>query len=106
LVKTIGFSFGVTFVSMLVYRGTQENWSRLAGQLDPTRPGYSYFLQETGLDDGSADAGALLFQVMESQTAILTYTHTMEMLTVLALCGIPLTLFLRTKPGPPVAPGN
>ncbi|MEJ2090142.1 MAG: hypothetical protein P8Y69_17105, partial [Gammaproteobacteria bacterium] len=100
LVKTIGFSFGVTFVSMLVYRGSQEEWSRLVGFLDPTRPGYAFFLQETGLDDGSAQAGAFLAKLVERQSAILTYTHTMEVLALVALCGIPLTYFMRTKPSP------
>lgn len=97
LVKTIGFSFGVTFVTTLVYRGTQENWSRIAGFLDPTRPGYSYYLQQSGYDDGSAEAGALLFQVMKSQGDILTYTHTMEVLAIVVLFSIPLTYFMRTN---------
>ncbi len=98
LVKTIGFSLGVTFVTTLVYRGTQENWANIVGFLDPTRPGYSYYLQAAGYDDGTPEAGALLFQVMQTQSGILTYNHTMEMLTLLVLCGLPLTLFMRTKP--------
>lgn len=97
LVKTIGFSFGVTFVTVLIYRGTQENWSRLAGYLDPTRPGYSFFLQQGGLDDGNALSGAFLAQMIDMQSNILTYTHAMEILALVTLCGIPLTYFMRTK---------
>jgi DHA2 family multidrug resistance protein len=104
LVKTIGFSFGVTFVTLLVYRGTQENWSRLVGFLDPTRPGYSYFLQETGFDDASAETGALFVQIIQVQSSILTYTYAMEVLTLIALCGIPLTYFMRTKASQPETP--
>ena len=100
LLKTIGFSFGVTFISMLIYRGTQANWSRMTGFLDPTRPGYSFFLQEMGLDDGTAETGALLVQIVEAQSGILTYTHAMEVMALVALCGIPLTFFMRTKPTP------
>lgn len=103
LVKTIGFSFGVTFVTALIYRGTQENWSRIAGFLDPTRPGYSYYLQQAGIDDGTPEAGALLFQIMESQSSILTYTHTMEVLALIVICSIPLTFFMRTKTEAPPA---
>ena len=98
--KTLGFSFGVTFVSMRIYRGTQANWSRMTGFLDPTRPGYSFFLQEMGLDDGTAETGALLVQIVEAQSGILTYTHAMEVMALFALCGIPLTFFMRTKPTP------
>lgn len=102
LVKTIGFSFGVTFVSTLIYRGVQENWSRLAGFLDPTRPGYSFYLRAADVDDGTAEAGALIFQVMETQSNLLTYTQSMEVLALLTLCGIPLVLFMRTTPEPAV----
>ncbi len=49
LLKTIGFSFGATFISMLIYRGTQTNWSHMTRFLDPTRPGYSFFLQDNGI---------------------------------------------------------
>lgn len=97
LVKTIGFSFGATFVTMLVYRGTQENWSRLVGFLDPTRPGYSFYLQETGLDDSSAETGAFFVQLIQAQSSLLTYTHVMEVMAVIALSGIPLTYFMRTR---------
>ncbi len=106
LVKTIGFAFGVTFVTTLVYRGNQENWSRIAGFLDSTRPGYSSYLQASGYDDESAEAGALLFQIVKAQTEILTYTHTMEVLVLVALCGIPLTFFMRTKQTPPTVPSR
>ena len=98
LLKTIGISFGVTFVSMLIYRGTQANWSRIAGFLDPSQPGYSFFLQEMGLDDGTTETGALLVQMVEAQSGIFTYTHAMEVMALVALCGIPLTFFMRTKP--------
>jgi DHA2 family multidrug resistance protein len=104
LVKTIGFSFGVTFVTVLVYRGTQENWSRLVEFLDPTRPGYSFFLQQSGLDDGGARSGAFLAQMIDAQSNILTYTHVMQILALIALCGIPLTCFMRTKAVQPAQP--
>lgn len=97
LVKTIGFSLGVTFVTAIIYRGTQENWAHISGLLDPTRPGYSYYLQQAGIDDGTPEAGALLFQLMQTQAGILTYTHTMEVLALVVVCSIPLTVFMQTK---------
>ncbi len=100
LLRAFGFSFGATFISMLIYRGTQANWSRMTGFLDPTRPGYSFFLQEMGLDDGTAETGALLVQIVEAQSGILTYNHAMEVMVLFAFRGIPLTFFMRTKPTP------
>jgi DHA2 family multidrug resistance protein len=104
LIKTIGFSFGVTVVTSLVYRGSQENWSRLVGFLDSTSPGYSFFLQQTDLDDGTAQTGAYLVQIIQAQSYMLTYSHVMEVLALLALAGIPLTYFMRTKVKPPAVP--
>jgi hypothetical protein len=40
---------------------------------------------------------------MESQSGILTYTHTMEVLALVVVCSIPLTFFMRTKPEAPPA---
>jgi DHA2 family multidrug resistance protein len=104
LIKTIGFSFGVTVVTSLVYRGSQENWSRLVGFLDSTSPGYSFFLQQTDLDDGTAQTGAYLVQIIQAQSYMLTYSHVTEVLALLALAGIPLTYFMRTKVKPPAVP--
>lgn len=104
LVKTIGFALGVTVVTTLIYRGNQENWSRIVGFLDPSRPGYSYYLQRSGYDDGSAQAGALLFEVVQVQSSMLTYTQVMEVLTLFSLCGIPLTIFMRSRATAPGGP--
>lgn len=61
------------------------------------------YLQQAGIDDGTPEAGALLFQVMKSQSGILTYTHTMEVLALIVVCSIPLTFFMRTKKEAPPA---
>jgi hypothetical protein len=53
-----------------------------------------------GLDDGTAETGALLVQIVEAQSGILTSTHAMEVMALFALCGIPLTFFMGTKPIP------
>ncbi len=95
LIKTLGFSLGVTFLTTMIYRATQSNWNRYAGNLDPTAPAYEYFLQYTGYTDGTAGTGALLTGILGQQAGFLSLVQVMEVMAVLALCAIPLTLLLK-----------
>jgi DHA2 family multidrug resistance protein len=95
--KALGFSFGTTFVTTLIYRGDQINWNVIGGNLNPIAPGYDYFLQSTGLTDLSPQAGADLGVLLASQSSILTMVQTMQTLAVLSVCAIPLVLLLRKR---------
>jgi hypothetical protein len=74
LLKTIGFSFGVTFISILIYRGTQANWSRMTGFPDPTRPGYSFFLREMGLTTALPKPAPCSFRLWKRRAVYLPIT--------------------------------
>lgn len=95
LLKTIGFSVGVTCLCSLIYRGTQRNWNRLGGFLDSTQPGYDKYLQDGGFTDGTPEAGAYASQLLSTQSGMLTYMQTMEVLIVLGICTMPFVVFLR-----------
>ena len=95
LVKTLGFSIGVTFITTLVYRGTQANWTRYTGQLNPTEPGYSYFLQQIGYSDGTAMTGALMTGLLGTQAGFLGIIQAMELMVIVGLSAIPLALLLK-----------
>lgn len=95
--KALGFSFGTTFVTTLVYRGEQQNWNAYTGNLNAAAPGYDYFLQSTGLTDLTPQAGADLGMLLASQSTMLTMVQTMQTLTVLSVCAIPLVLLLRKQ---------
>jgi DHA2 family multidrug resistance protein len=95
LVKTLGFSIGVTIITTLVYRGTQANWARYAGQLNPAEPGYTHFLQQIGYSDGTASTGALMTGLLGIQAGFLGIIQTMEVMVVIGLGAIPLTWLLK-----------
>jgi MFS transporter, DHA2 family, multidrug resistance protein len=92
--KTLGFSFGVTFVEVLIYRGDQANWNAYAGQVSLTNPGLSGFLEGLGIDPASQTAGAVLGAELAGQTRMLTIVQSAEVLMVLALVSIPLVFLL------------
>jgi len=95
--KTLGFSFGVTFVEVLLYRGNQSNWNAYAGFISVANPGLDGYLAGTGLEPTSESAGALLAAQLLRQTSMLSIVQCAEVMSVLALLSIPLVLMLRTK---------
>lgn len=93
--KTLGFSFGVTFVEILIYRGNQSNWNEYAGFISLTNPGLDGFLAGPVIDPASGPAGALLGAELVRQTSILSVIQSAEILALLALLSIPLVLTLK-----------
>ena len=96
-VKTLGFSFGVTFVEILMYRGNQSNWNEYAGFIALTNPGLGGFLEGPGIEPASGMAGALLGAELSAQTSMLSITHSAEILMLLALLSIPLVLMIKAR---------
>ncbi|MEA3276124.1 MAG: DHA2 family efflux MFS transporter permease subunit [Pseudomonadota bacterium] len=96
-VKTLGFSFGVTFVSTMMYRGGQANWTRYAGDVSWRQPGFVAFGETTGLSDNLPLAGAWLTDEMANQSGILAIVQMSEILATLALLAMPLGLLLKTR---------
>ncbi|MEA2094109.1 MAG: DHA2 family efflux MFS transporter permease subunit [Pseudomonadota bacterium] len=97
LTKALGFSFGTTLVTTLVYRGNQSNWNVYGGLLNPANPGYTKYLQAGGLTDMSPQAGAELSMLLASQSSMVTVVQTMEVLAVLSLCAIPLVMLMHKQ---------
>jgi DHA2 family multidrug resistance protein len=105
LMKTLGFSGGVTLISTLVYRGTQANWARYAGHLNPAQPGYYHFLGRVDYGDATPAAGALMSQILGTQAGFLAIIQAMEIMVALALCALPLALFMKV-PRAAATPGE
>ena len=97
LVKALGFAFGTTFVTTLVYRGNQFNWNVYGGLLNSANPGFTSYLQSGSLPDGSAQAGAELSMLLNTHSSMVTMIQTMESLVVLSICAMPLVFFLRRQ---------
>jgi DHA2 family multidrug resistance protein len=97
-VKTLGFSLGVTFVGTMIYRGTQGNWARYAGDLSWSNPAFDQVLGAAPFAGDLELAGAVLADVLARQSGILAITQLAEVLALFALLAMPLALLLRTRP--------
>jgi MFS transporter, DHA2 family, multidrug resistance protein len=97
-VKTLGFSFGVTFVGTMIYRGSQANWARYAGDLSWSNPAFGQFIDASPLAGDIALAAAVMADELTRQSSILAITQLAQILMVLALLAMPLGLLLRPKP--------
>ena len=94
LVKTLGFSFGTTLVSVLLYRGGQRDWNLGVGFLDPSRGAYLRFFAGLDLDSHSPGAAAVASAVLQQHAMMVTLVKTSEVMAALALVALPLCLFL------------
>ena len=92
--KTLGFSLGVCFVSTLMYRGLQSNWNQYGGTLNFSNPGLRPWLDTLGFPAVNAPAGALLSQVLQNQTQMVTFIQTSELLCALSLACMFLAFFV------------
>jgi DHA2 family multidrug resistance protein len=97
-VKTLGFSLGVTFVGTMIYRGTQGNWARGAGDISWSNPAFDQVLGAAPFAGDLELAGAVLADVLARQSGILAITQLAEVLALFALLAMPLALLLRTRP--------
>ncbi len=96
-VKTLGFSFGVTFVGTMIYRGSQANWARYVGDLSWSNPAFTQFIDAPPLSGDIALAAAVMADELARQSGILAITQLAQVLMVLALLAMPLGLLLRPR---------
>ena len=97
--KTLGFSLGVCFVGTLMYRGLQSNWNQYGGDLNYANPALQSWLGAIDFHAVNAPAGALLGQVLQNQTQMLTFVQTSELLCALSLACMFLAFLLpRNRP--------
>ncbi|MCG6941523.1 MAG: DHA2 family efflux MFS transporter permease subunit [Thiohalocapsa sp.] len=97
-VKTLGFSFGVTFVGTMIYRGNLGNWTRYVGDVSPGNPAFEQFLHGPPLSGNLDLTAAVVADELARQSHILAITQLAEILAVLALLAMPLALLLQPQP--------
>ncbi len=99
-VKTLGFSFGVTFVGTMLYRGAPANWTRYVGDVSSTNPAFTQILNGP-VFNGDLDLTAVVVaDELARQSGILASTQLAQVLMVLGLLTIPLSVLLQTKAPP------
>jgi DHA2 family multidrug resistance protein len=106
LMRNIGASMGIAFVTTMLERREQFHQSRLATNLTATNPRVRSFLASAragfmahGSDPALAlrQAYAALYGTMERQAALLSFTEIFWVLATVFLCMVPI-IFIMKKP--------
>jgi DHA2 family multidrug resistance protein len=111
LMRNLGGSVGISLVTTLLSRRAQVHQNVLVGKLTPYDPVYRQRLEalrqaltpKVGPSAAAQQALAILYRTLVSQATLLAFVDNFRLLTVLALCGIPLAMLLkraRARPAP------
>jgi DHA2 family multidrug resistance protein len=115
LLRNLGGSFGVAFVTTILARRAQFHQHHLVEHLTPFDMNYqvaasrsSHLLLSKGLDPGAADQGSLgiMYGRLLKEASMLSFNDAFHVLGVLMILVLPLVLIMRRpRAGGPVPPG-
>jgi len=103
VMRNIGSSVGISFVTTLVARRSQFHQQILAANITPeamSRPefrAYAAMLRQHGLSAAAATHGsqALIYQLLQQQASLLSYDEAFRIMGILFLAIIPLIALMR-----------
>ncbi|MFH0753304.1 MAG: DHA2 family efflux MFS transporter permease subunit [Candidatus Omnitrophota bacterium] len=104
LLRNLGGSFGVAFVTTVIARRAQHHQARYLEQANPFDPQYQHALAQVsqlpqvhaaGDAASSMSAHAVIYQKALAQASLFSFVDTFYLCTVLLIVIIPLVLFLR-----------
>ena len=108
LLRNLGGSFGVAFVTTMIARRAQFHQVRLVDHLTPfdrnlqiASQGTTQLLQLKGLDAASAGQGGLgtIYGRMIKQASMMSFNDAFHLLSVFMICILPLVLLMRSGKG-------
>lgn len=97
LTKTLGFSFGTTFVGTLYYNGQLENWSRYVGNINPANPALQDYLDALGTNVSDDVKMAYVSTLLQEQAQLLTIFQIGQYLTFFVISLLVLAIFFGDK---------
>jgi len=107
LVRNLGGSVGIAFVTTMLARGAQTHQALMVGHLTPTDPVFMQRLaaaqhalaRHTDIVTAKAQAYSMIYQTLDHQAHLWAFVDNFRLFGLLALAGIPLIfLFKRVQP--------
>jgi DHA2 family multidrug resistance protein len=107
LVRNLGGSIGIAFVTTMLARGAQTHQALMVGHLTPTDPVFMQRLaaaqhalaRHTDIVTAKAQAYSMIYQTLDHQAHLWAFVDNFRLFGLLALAGIPLIfLFKRVQP--------
>jgi MFS transporter, DHA2 family, multidrug resistance protein len=114
LLRNLGGSFGVAFVTTILSRRDQFHQSRLIEHLTPFDRTYqalsertTQLLQFRGLGDSQATNGGLgvMYRELLRQASMLSFNDAFHLVSIMMICILPLVFFMKRSKGPTSSPG-
>ncbi len=116
LLRNLGGSFGVAFVTTILARREQFHQNHLVAHVNPFDTAYqmaasgaSRLLEYKGFSPGTADQGVLgvIYGRLLREAAMISFNDAFYLLSILMILVLPLVFFMRRpKAGGPMAPGG
>lgn len=103
LMRNLGGGVGISMAATLLSRRAQVHQNVLVARLTPYDPAYQQRLEslrraltpQVGPTAAAQQALGILYRTLVAQATLLAFVDNFRLITVLALCGIPLTLLLK-----------
>jgi DHA2 family multidrug resistance protein len=104
LLRNLGGSFGVAFVTTILARREQFHQARLVDHLTPFNSAYQVFSEKSshllnflGLEGSLADRGglALIYRDLLRQASMMSFNDAFHLVSIMMICVLPLVLLMR-----------
>ena len=111
LMRNLGGSIGIAFVTTMLARGAQRHQALMVGHLTPTDPAFSQrFAQAKAMLSHQADpvaatqqAYAAVYSLLDQQAHLWAFVDNFRLFGLLALAGVPLIFLFKPPKRPPTA---
>jgi len=108
LMRNLGGSIGIAFVTTMLARGAQSHQALMVGHLTPTNPAFVQQLaaakhqlaQHTDPATATHQAYAAVYSLLDQQAHLWAYVDNFWLFGALAVCGIPLIFLFKRVTGP------
>ncbi|MBI3592510.1 MAG: DHA2 family efflux MFS transporter permease subunit [Nitrospirae bacterium] len=108
LLRNLGGSFGVAFVTTILVRRAQFHQNRLVEHLTPFDAAYQYavqhgsqILQNRGIENSLSQIGALgnIYRQLLRQASMLSFNDAFNLISIIMICVLPLVLLMKRSKG-------
>ena len=108
LLRNLGGSFGVAFVTTVLARREQFHQARLVDHLTPFDSTYQFFseksshlLNSLGLGESLSDKGglALIYRDLLRQASMMSFNDAFHLVSIMMICVLPLVLLMKRAKG-------
>ena len=114
LMRNLGGSIGIAFVTTMLARGAQAHQALMVGHLTPTDPVFRQRLaaaqhalaRHTDIVTAKTQAYSMIYQTLDHQAHLWAFVDNFRLFGLLALCGIPLIFLFKRITRQPIRPAE